>query len=263
MNLIVTAIICVFHWVSRTSDGKIDANYASALFSALAFAGVICALLVQIAEYHLAQDEREEALETQHKISTQQYFASVISAVSTWGQVKKVELPPWKHLRYIHIDYLGQQVINEATLTVATDYLFRQEVSDGKHDLIREFQNDRRLALARRDVDIAKRMAYIAMDHIFGASRFVFDSIPRGEGRFNREFPDIEWAKGLIISSLDAAFKQLEEYEWTPRPDKKGIIAPEDGNIGTLVINVWAELTEAKSIFLHKPLFTSLPKMEA
>ena len=59
-------------------------GYINALFSGLAFAGVILALFVQIAEFHLAESERKDSIEIQRQISDQQTLNSVISSINTW-----------------------------------------------------------------------------------------------------------------------------------------------------------------------------------
>tara|TARA_A100001391_G_scaffold162971_1_gene122180 strand:+ start:829 stop:1650 length:822 start_codon:yes stop_codon:yes gene_type:complete len=80
----VFAVYGTDHYAKHASDLKtIPPNsfgdsfgYVNAWFSALAFAGVVCALLVQIAEFHLAEEERSQGLEAQTLIANQTEFAA-------------------------------------------------------------------------------------------------------------------------------------------------------------------------------------------
>lgn len=58
-------------------------GYANALFSSLAFAGVVLALIVQTAEYGLAAKERQENLKVQETISRQQELSALASIVDS------------------------------------------------------------------------------------------------------------------------------------------------------------------------------------
>ncbi len=176
-------------------------GYVNALFSALAFAGVILALLVQIAEYHLAQEERDEALETQQTISTQQYFSSVITAVSTWSQLHgSRQIPYWFDWKHLHLDYFGQRKITSTLLEVATDYLLKESLGESDN-LIRDFKNDRRLTLARRDVEMSKQVLYVLLDYVCLASREIWESLPKHfeeDGSTYQDFPSHDWVKGFF-----------------------------------------------------------------
>lgn len=51
-------------------------GYVNALFSGLALAGVVLALLVQVLEFHLAEEERLDGLKSQKQIANQTAFAA-------------------------------------------------------------------------------------------------------------------------------------------------------------------------------------------
>lgn len=57
----------------------------NAFFSAFGLTFVAAAVLIQIYEYKLARDEREDALATQQAIARQQEFANIVSAIGNWS----------------------------------------------------------------------------------------------------------------------------------------------------------------------------------
>lgn len=58
-------------------------GYVNSLFSGLAFAGVVAALIIQSMEYRLAAEERTEQLVIQKQISEQQAISTEVEAIST------------------------------------------------------------------------------------------------------------------------------------------------------------------------------------
>lgn len=88
-------------------------GFVNSLFSALAFAGLVITLLIQISEFHLAQEERVAFIETQKEISDQQYINSLMESVNTWHAINSKMPPPTKdevdlrHLRHARSRYLN------------------------------------------------------------------------------------------------------------------------------------------------------------
>lgn len=59
----------------------------NALFSGLAFAGVVIALVIQTKELQLARLERREALESQKEIARQAFFSSLAASANAWAML--------------------------------------------------------------------------------------------------------------------------------------------------------------------------------
>tara|TARA_R110002073_G_scaffold72992_6_gene178570 strand:+ start:3531 stop:4475 length:945 start_codon:yes stop_codon:yes gene_type:complete len=83
-------------------------GYVNALFSGFAFAGVVLALLVQTAEFHLAQKERNENLEAQKEIADQAEItarAQMADSILAIHERRRLEIPgtmpPKRRLQFL------------------------------------------------------------------------------------------------------------------------------------------------------------------
>ncbi len=166
---VVVLYFCIY-WifakagVENSSSGKGSSTaaefgdsfgYINAWFSGLAFAGVVLALLIQTAEFHLAERERAEGIEAQQEIARQGYYSSVASLTESLNTIRArqqvvIEETQWtdeafgemsRHLRIAVNDYFSRvriELLLEKIDFVSGSF---QEIRDAEAELKIEAHN--------------------------------------------------------------------------------------------------------------------------